>query len=53
LLAYNPFSEKPPKFVRAIVYDYRFTNFAERRKTGDWWKREPNGTYFPAISLGR
>jgi lipase maturation factor 1 len=53
LLAYNPFSEKPPKFVRAIVYDYRFTNFAERRKTGDWWKREPKGTYFPAISLGR
>ena len=51
LLAYDPFPEKPPKFVRAVVYDYRFTTFAERRQTGNWWKRETKGMYFPAVSL--
>jgi hypothetical protein len=33
------------------VYDYRFTTFAERRQTGNWWKRELKGAYFPPISL--
>ena len=51
LLEYNPFAGNPPRFVRAIVYDYRFTTFEERRKTGNWWKRELKGTYFPPISL--
>ncbi len=51
LMEHNPFGGKPPKFVRAIVYDYRFTNFDERRQTGNWWKRELKGTYFPPIAL--
>jgi len=51
LLGHNPFGGKPPKFIRAMVYDYRFTTFEERRQTGNWWKRELKGTYFPAISL--
>ena len=25
LLAYNPFPERPPRYVRALLYDYRFT----------------------------
>ncbi len=52
LIEQNPFPDKPPRYVRAIVYDYRFTTFEERRKTGNWWKRELKGTYFPPISLG-
>ena len=32
---------------RAVVYDYRFTTFDERRRTGNWWKRVYKGTYFP------
>ena len=51
LLDRNPFAGKPPKYIRAMVYDYRFTTFDERRQTGNWWKRELKGTYFPPISL--
>jgi hypothetical protein len=51
LLDQNPFGGTPPKYIRAMVYDYRFTTFDERRQTGNWWKRELKGTYFPSISL--
>ncbi len=51
LLATNPFPQAPPKYVRALLFDYSFTDFATRRATGDWWKREPRGLFFPAISL--
>jgi hypothetical protein len=34
-----------------MVYDYRFTDFAERKRTGAWWKREEKGTYLPPIAL--
>ncbi|HEX4415651.1 MAG TPA: lipase maturation factor family protein, partial [Lacipirellulaceae bacterium] len=40
LLAANPFPEKPPQFLRIALYQYRFTDFAERPKTKDWWRRE-------------
>ena len=51
LLAATPFRE-PPRFVRAVLYDYRFTDAAERRGTGAWWRREPLGLYCPPLSLG-
>lgn len=51
LLQQNPFPGAPPKYVRAMVYDYQFTDSGERRQTGDWWKRELKGTYFPPVSL--
>ena len=51
LLEHNPFGGKAPRYIRAIVYAYRFTTFDERRQTGDWWKRELKGTYFPSMSL--
>jgi lipase maturation factor 1 len=51
LLGPNPFPSAPPKYVRAQLFDYSFTNFAMRRATGNWWKREPRGLYFPQISL--
>jgi len=51
LLKKNPFPNAPPKYVRAQLFDYSFTNFAMRRATGDWWKRELQGLYFPQISL--
>jgi hypothetical protein len=44
LLRRAPFGAEPPRFVRALVYDYRFTSRAERRATGAWWKRELVGT---------
>ncbi len=51
LLAKNPFAAAPPRYLRAALYSYQFTNFAERRATGDWWKRERRGLYFPQVSL--
>jgi lipase maturation factor 1 len=51
LLLKNPFPDKPPRYVRAELYNYQFTNFAERRATGAWWKRESIGEYLPPVSL--
>jgi hypothetical protein len=51
LLERNPFPNAPPRYIRAVAYDYHFTNFATRRKTGAWWRRERTGEYLPAISL--
>lgn len=41
LLRKNPFSERPPRAVRAVLYRYRFTTWRERRETGAWWVRTP------------
>jgi predicted DCC family thiol-disulfide oxidoreductase YuxK/uncharacterized membrane protein YphA (DoxX/SURF4 family) len=51
LLDKNPFPGKPPRYIRATLYDYRFTNFEERRQTGKWWRRENPREYLPAVSL--
>jgi len=51
LLRSNPFPGAPPRYLRATLYQYHFTNWEEKRKTGDWWKRQPKGEYVPAISL--
>jgi hypothetical protein len=53
LLEKNPFPQHPPRYVRAEVYDYHFTTFAERRATGAWWKREIIGEYLPPLSLNQ
>jgi hypothetical protein len=51
LLATNPFPNGPPRYVRAVAYDYHFTDSSARRATGDWWRREREGLYFPEVSL--
>ena len=51
LLQKNPFPQHPPKFIRAELYEYHFTNPAGRRATGAWWRREPVGEYLPPVSL--
>ncbi len=47
----RPFAEKPPRYLRALLYEYRFTDPATRRETGDWWRREPKGILCPPVSL--
>jgi hypothetical protein len=47
LLKKNPFPEKPPKYIRAILDDYTFTSVGDR----NWWRREPAAIYCPEISL--
>jgi predicted DCC family thiol-disulfide oxidoreductase YuxK len=51
LLEHNPFAEKPPRFLRAQLYDYRFTTREERKESGNWWKREFIGAYMPPVTL--
>jgi uncharacterized membrane protein YphA (DoxX/SURF4 family) len=51
LLDSNPFPKDPPKYIRALLYEYRFTDRATRRATGDWWSRELKGVYVPQLSL--
>jgi len=52
LMGTNAFTRTPPRYVRALVYDYRFTSPQEKEKTGAWWVRRIEGGYFPAIGLG-
>jgi hypothetical protein len=51
LLKTNPFRDKPPRYVRALLYEYHFTTPADRAKTGQWWKRQFVRAYFPPVSL--
>lgn len=51
LLRHNPFADRPPVYVRASYYRYRFTSWAERRRTGAWWERTYVGEYHPPTSL--
>jgi predicted DCC family thiol-disulfide oxidoreductase YuxK/tetratricopeptide (TPR) repeat protein len=52
LLEANPFGKRAPRYVRAVLYDYRFTTVAERRaSSGAWWRRVRLGLYCPPISL--
>lgn len=52
LLRHNPFPDSPPHFMRLLIYDYRFTTRAERRRDGTWWHRSLVGVYLPPVSAG-
>lgn len=51
LLGRNPFPGEPPTYLRATLYDYRFTTSAERRETGSWWTRRILRPYTPTLML--
>ncbi len=51
LLQKNPFPNAPPRYVRAVVYNYRFTDWHTLRSQGTWWRREYGRLYCPVISL--
>jgi hypothetical protein len=48
LFAADPFPKSPPEQVRAVVWQYWFTDWEEKRE-GLWWRREFVGLYAPAI----
>jgi hypothetical protein len=49
LFAKNPFPNKPPRQVRAVIWQYWFTSMSERRTQGLWWRRQFLGLYAPTI----
>jgi Lipase maturation factor len=48
LFADNPFSQKPPHYIRAVLYQYEFVNPA--RSNGTWWSRKSLGIWLPPLS---
>ncbi len=51
LIEYNPFPERPPQYIRSLIYDYHFTDYNTHQKTGAWWERKLIGFYTPVLSL--
>ncbi|HET6371894.1 MAG TPA: lipase maturation factor family protein, partial [Candidatus Polarisedimenticolia bacterium] len=50
LLERNPFPAAPPAHLRALLYEYHFTDTATRQRTGAWWRRDLKGLYCPVLS---
>ncbi len=46
----NPFAQGPPKYIRAVLWQYWFTSMEEKRATGNWWKRQLLGLYAPVLT---
>jgi hypothetical protein len=42
----NPFPDKPPRYVRAVLYRYSFVG---PNPQGLWWKRERLGLWLPPL----
>ncbi|MDP9042904.1 MAG: lipase maturation factor family protein, partial [Bacteroidota bacterium] len=50
LFARNPFPDKPPRFIRAVLYKYSFAQPGNPK--GLWWDRQRLGdTWLPAMSV--
>jgi hypothetical protein len=45
----DPFGGRPPKRVRAVLWQYWFSTPVEKRTSGVWWTRELRGTYAPTV----
>ncbi|MBW0014385.1 lipase maturation factor family protein [Mycobacterium sp.] len=51
LLRHNPFATGPPRYVRAQLYEYRFTTLTELRRERAWWHRTLIGGYIRPMAL--
>jgi predicted DCC family thiol-disulfide oxidoreductase YuxK len=51
LLERDPFQGRKPRYVRAVLYRYQFSDAEARRRDGVWWTRERLGEYSPVLSL--
>lgn len=49
LFVANPFPQNPPKQIRAVLWQYWFTDRDTKRATDMWWRREYLGLYAPAL----
>ncbi len=49
----DPFAQAPPRYVRAVLWQYWFTTNEQKRSTGDWWRREYLGLYSPELTIAR
>ena len=51
LLDNNPFPNKPPVYIRALLYRYSYVPWQIHEKTGQIWQRQFLGIYWPIHSL--
>jgi hypothetical protein len=49
LFAANPFPDKPPRYIRAVLYRYKFAQPGNPH--GLYWNREQVGPWLPAMSV--
>jgi len=49
LFADNPFPNKPPRYIRAVLYRYSFAK--PGNPDGLWWNRDRLGDWLPPLSL--
>jgi len=47
----DPFPQIPPRYVRAVTWQYWFTTLDEKRQSGNWWRRENLGLYAPELTV--
>ena len=45
----NPFTQQPPRMMRAVLWQYWFSTPEEKTTQHHWWRREFIGTYAPTI----
>ncbi|NYH76871.1 hypothetical protein FHR84_000185 [Actinopolyspora biskrensis] len=50
LLRHVPFREEPPRYVRARLFEYRFSTGEEYRESGVWWVRTPLTELIPPVA---
>ena len=48
LFASNPFPQHPPRYVRAVLYRYKFARPNMQRH---WWERDKLGLWLPPLSV--
>jgi len=51
LLERDPFQGRRPRFIRAMLYRYRFSDGETGKRDGVWWTRELLREYSPILSL--
>jgi len=51
LLASNPFPRSPPRYIRSLMYDYRFASWSQHQSSGVFWDRALLGPYCPVLAL--
>jgi hypothetical protein len=49
LFANNPFSGRPPRYIRAVLYKYSFAKPGNTKRL--WWNRERKGLWLPPMSV--
>lgn len=52
LLENNPFGSEPPRYMRAVLYDFTFASRADHDGKGHWWRRDLRALYSPNIGPG-